>query len=47
MSKRLCELDYTRLFTDAAGRPHGRLPAMLTLTYPGAWAVVVVEEQDG
>lgn len=31
MVERLCELDYTALF------PAGRLPAMVTLTYPNAW----------
>lgn len=34
MVERLCTLDYQPLF------PAGRLPAMLTLTYPGAWEVV-------
>lgn len=34
MVERLCTLDYKPLF------PAGRLPAMLTLTYPGAWEVV-------
>lgn len=35
MVRRLCELDYTPLY---AG---GRLPAMVTLTYPGDWETVV------
>lgn len=34
MVERLCTLDYKPLF------PQGRLPAMVTLTYPGAWEVV-------
>ena len=34
MVERLCSLDYAPLF------PAGRLPAMITLTYPGAWEVV-------
>ena len=35
MTRRLCELDYTPLYRD------GRLPAMVTLTYPGDWLTVV------
>lgn len=35
MVHRLCELDYAPLFGDPS-----RLPAMITLTYPGAWEVV-------
>jgi hypothetical protein len=35
MVKTLCQLDYTPLFTDPT-----RLPAMLTLTYPGDWVTV-------
>ncbi|GAA4940103.1 hypothetical protein EV188_106233 [Actinomycetospora succinea] len=35
MVRRLCELDYTPLFAA------GRLPAMVTLTYPGDWLTVV------
>jgi hypothetical protein len=35
MVKRLCELDYTPLYAS------GRLPAMVTLTYPGDWLTVV------
>ena len=35
MTRRLCELDYTPLYRD------GRLPAMVTLTYPGEWLAVV------
>lgn len=34
MVERLCQLDYTALF------PAGRLPAMVTLTYPGDWETV-------
>lgn len=33
--RRLCELDYTPLYAS------GRLPAMVTLTYPGDWLTVV------
>jgi hypothetical protein len=40
MTRRLCELDYTRLFVGEDGQEHGRLPAMVTLTYPGEWLVV-------
>jgi hypothetical protein len=35
MVKTLCQLDYTPLFADPT-----RLPAMLTLTYPGDWLTV-------
>ena len=35
MVRRLCELDYTPLYRG------GRLPAMVTLTYPGDWLTVV------
>ncbi len=35
MVRRLCELDYTPLYAA------GRLPAMVTLTYPGEWETVV------
>ncbi|MCD2191463.1 rolling circle replication-associated protein [Actinomycetospora soli] len=35
MVRRLCELDYTPLYEG------GRLPAMVTLTYPGDWLSVV------
>ena len=35
MVRRLCELDYTPLYAA------GRLPAMVTLTYPGDWETVV------
>lgn len=35
MVRRLCELDYTPLYAS------GRLPAMVTLTYPGDWLTVV------
>jgi hypothetical protein len=35
MVKTLCQLDYTPLFADPT-----RLPAMLTLTYPGDWVTV-------
>ena len=35
MVKRLCELDYLPLYAS------GRLPAMVTLTYPGDWQTVV------
>jgi hypothetical protein len=37
MVRRLSELDYTPLF---AGAREGRLPGMVTLTYPGEWLVV-------
>lgn len=40
MVRRLCELDYLPLYVDSDGRRHGRLPAMVTLTYPGEWLPV-------
>lgn len=35
MTRRLCELDYAPFFADST-----RVPAMLTLTYPGDWVTV-------
>lgn len=40
MVRRLCELDYAPLVTDEDGARRDRLPAMVTLTYPGEWQVV-------
>ncbi|WP_018332426.1 rolling circle replication-associated protein [Actinomycetospora chiangmaiensis] len=40
MTKRLCELDYTPLYAS------GRLPAMVTLTYPGDWVTVAPNGAD-
>ena len=40
MVRRLCELDYTPLYAS------GRLPAMVTLTYPGDWLTVVPTGAD-
>ncbi|MDN5917369.1 MAG: helitron helicase-like domain-containing protein [Pseudonocardia sp.] len=41
MVRRLCELNYAPLFADDQGQRHGRLPAMVTLTYPGDWMACV------
>ena len=40
MVRRFCELDYSPLITDVVGQRHGRVPALVTLTYPGDWQVV-------
>lgn len=40
MVRRLCELDYTPLYVDSDGCRHGRLPGLVTLTYPGDWLTV-------
>lgn len=40
MTRTLCELDYDPLYRDAAGKLTGRVPAMVTLTYPGDWLTV-------
>ena len=40
MVRTLCELDYTPLYLDEDGQRRSRLPAMVTLTYPGDWLTV-------
>lgn len=40
MTRTMCELDYDPLYRDADGNLTGRVPAMVTLTYPGDWLTV-------
>lgn len=40
MTKTLCELDFSPLYRDFDGNLTGRVPAMVTLTYPGDWLTV-------